>query len=100
MSDVLSRLSAQFDAVILDAPPLMPVPDAALLALLADMTLMVVRWGSTRAAVFGAALQRLRDLNIEVGGVILTMVDRKSYSRSDYADSAIFSSAVQKYYGS
>ncbi len=100
MSETLERLSSQFDTVIIDTPPVMPVPDAALLALQADMTLMVVRWGSTKAATFTTALQRLRDLNVTVKGVIMTMVDQKSYRRDDYPDSDMFSRAVMKYYAS
>ncbi|HXT82317.1 MAG TPA: polysaccharide biosynthesis tyrosine autokinase [Acetobacteraceae bacterium] len=98
VSETLARLSRQFDTVIIDAPPILPVPDAALLALQADMTLMVVRWGSTKATTVTMALQRLRSLNIAVSGVIMTMVDQRSYVQDDDPDSDIFSRAAMKYY--
>jgi polysaccharide biosynthesis transport protein len=98
IAEILAGLSMDFDTVIIDTPPLMAVPDAALVARLADATVMVVRWGSTKVTTFAAALQRLRDLNVTVKGVIMTMVDRKRYRQDDYPDSDMFSRAIRKYY--
>jgi len=98
MAEILTSLAVQFDAVIIDTPPLLPLPDAAILARKVDMTLMVVRWGSTKATTFASALQQLRDLNVAVGGVVMTMVDQKRYYLGDYPDSDIFSPAVRKYH--
>ena len=47
MEKLLGDLREQFDIVIIDAPPLLPVTDAALLAAQADGALVVVRHGKT-----------------------------------------------------
>lgn len=100
MRNILEVLSAQFDAVILDSPPLLPVHDAGILARQVDTTVMVVRWGATKETTFVAALQRLQDLDVPVGGVILSMVDRKKYDRYGYPGGDIFSAGMKKYYSS
>ena len=47
MEKLLGDLRGEFDMVILDAPPLLPVTDAALLAAQADGALIIVRHGKT-----------------------------------------------------
>jgi hypothetical protein len=37
----------------------------------ADMTITAVRWGATRATTFLTAPQRLHDLDLRVGGVVV-----------------------------
>lgn len=47
MTDLLAKASAAFDFVIIDAPPATLVPDAGILAALADTTVLVIGAGST-----------------------------------------------------
>ena len=47
MTDVLERVRKMFDVIILDAPPLLPVTDAALLTAQSDGALVVARYGKT-----------------------------------------------------
>jgi tyrosine-protein kinase Etk/Wzc len=100
MRIVLDTLSARFDAVILDSPPLLAVHDAGILARQADMTVMVVRWGATKETAVVAAMQRLHDLDVPLSGVILSMVDRKKYGRYGYPGEDILSDEMKKYYSS
>jgi capsular exopolysaccharide synthesis family protein len=96
-SEILSNLSATFDAVIVDTPPVLAVHDAGIMARHAGMTIIVVRWGATRAPTFLTALQRLHDLNVPVG-VILSMVDPKKYGQFDYLDGEAFGRSLRSYY--
>jgi polysaccharide biosynthesis transport protein len=48
MRSLLEVLRDQYDQVILDAPPLLPVVDGALLSSFADTCLLVARFGRTR----------------------------------------------------
>lgn len=100
MRSLLEALSARFDAVILDSPPLLAVHDAGILARQVDMTVMVVRWGTTKETAVVAAMQRLHDLDVPVSGVILSMVDRKKYGRYGYPGGDILSDEMKKYYSS
>ena len=45
MTNLLQALAADFDHVIIDTPPLLPVTDAAVLATLADGAVLIARHG-------------------------------------------------------
>ena len=47
MKDLIEYLRTDFDTIILDVPPLAPIPDARILAALSDGLIMVVRMGKT-----------------------------------------------------
>lgn len=70
--------------VILDAPPLLPVTDAAVLATAADGALVTVTAGRTLDHELATTLGRLEQVNAKVLGVILNRVSRKNAGSSTY----------------
>lgn len=64
-----------YDYIIVDAPPVLPVADARVLALVVDSVLYVVRSGITERQVARNGVLRLRQLGIGVAGGILNDVD-------------------------
>ena len=66
-ADILAELKARFDIVLVDAPPLLPVTDAALLADQADGTILVVRHGRTTVDDVRAAMERLHAVGRRAG---------------------------------
>lgn len=83
MKSLLQELSS--DAVVLvDAPPLLPVTDAAVLSTSADGVLVVVRAGSTTTDEAGKALQNLRKVDANVLGAILNQVPTKGAGAAQY----------------
>jgi succinoglycan biosynthesis transport protein ExoP len=97
MPALLAEMAAQFDAVIIDTPPVLAVPDAGILAGQVDTTVLVVRWGVTQMDMVVAALQRLQRFGGRLA-LILSMVDPKAYSPHGISGSDMFSAAVRKYY--
>lgn len=77
MADLLKQVRDKYDMVIIDAPPLLPVTDAALLASQADGALLVVRYGRTTRDQLGQAVERLRQVDARPVGVVLNMVPNK-----------------------
>lgn len=73
MASLLAGLSMTYDMVIIDAPPLLPVTDAAVLATLADGVVLIAAHGVTRREQLGRALESLRAVDATVYGVVLTM---------------------------
>ncbi|MBB2911640.1 non-specific protein-tyrosine kinase [Streptosporangium becharense] len=71
MRQVLDRLSSAYDMVIIDAPPLLPVTDAATLAVICDGALLVARHGKTRREHIAHAAQMLASINARVVGTVL-----------------------------
>jgi capsular exopolysaccharide synthesis family protein len=85
-AELLDRLAASFDLVVLDSPPLGAVTDAAILSRVVDGTLLVVRQGKTHKAALSHAARQLTDLSSTLLGVILNDTDssRTGYDRYGY----------------
>ena len=77
METMLAQLRAEFDVVLLDAPPLLPVTDAALLAAQTDGALVVVRYAKTTRDQLTHAVERLAAVDAKPLGVVLNMVPAK-----------------------
>jgi capsular exopolysaccharide synthesis family protein len=68
---IVRRLYENFNVVIFDGPPLLPVTDSMILAQIADVTLLVVAEGQTTHSQLGRACQKLdraRVTNVGLGG--------------------------------
>ena len=77
MDDLIRRLNKDFDVVLYDAPPLLPVTDAAVLARLVGGCLVLVASGRTSTPEFETALATLENVDAPVSGIVLTMLPTK-----------------------
>ena len=75
MLDLIAVLRSNFDYIIMDSPPLLPVVDALALASCADKILVVVEWGRTPRATISEAFRVLGPEASRVAGVVLNKVD-------------------------
>lgn len=71
---IVGALAEEFDFVILDTTPVLPVTDSLVVSRLADATVLVVDARSTRRNGIRRALQLLRQVNAPVLGVVLNGV--------------------------
>ena len=71
MRDIVSRLRQHYDIVLLDAPPLLPVTDAALLSAIADGVLVVARHGTTSRDQLREAADRLTAVGARIIGAVI-----------------------------
>jgi receptor protein-tyrosine kinase len=71
MSRLLEHCENHYDFVLLDAPPLLNMPDARVLARLSDGVVLVICSGETPSDAIGAALEQLRSDGSRVLGTIL-----------------------------
>ena len=74
MQVLLNELRQRFDMIIIDAPPLLPVTDAAVAAARADGALVVTRYGKTTRAQLDSAIAVLHAVDAKVIGGVLNMV--------------------------
>lgn len=85
LKDRLADLRAEFDFVIVDAPPLNRYADAVALAQLADGLVLVIEADSTRKKAALVAAANLRSSNIPILGAVLNKrtfpIPDKIYSR-------------------
>lgn len=84
MSEFLRAATEQFDVVILDSAPLLPVTDATALARRVSGTAFVTGSGGVRRAQVVQALLKLRIVQARVLGIVLNRVPRSD--RTVYAD--------------
>ena len=75
MKRVLATLESQFDFVILDAPPVLPVADAGILAAQADGVLLVVRAGKTQRRTVLQAHEHVKKMKAKLIGCVLTHME-------------------------
>ena len=80
--DLLAHLRELADVVVIDAPPLLPVTDAALLTQHADGALVVIRHGKTKRDELTRAVASLERVGGRVLGTVLNGVPAKD--SSDY----------------
>ena len=75
MRDLITDLRGEFDYIVMDTPPLLPVVDALALATVADKILVIVEWGHTPRAAISEAFKVLRPEAHRVAGIVLNKVD-------------------------
>ena len=75
MRRLLDSLKTQFDVIIIDAPPVLPVADPGILATQADGVLLVVRAGKTQRKTVTQAQALLAQMKVNVLGCVLTHVE-------------------------
>lgn len=83
MRTLLEKL-AQDALVVLDAPPLLPVTDAAVLTTVADGAIVVVSYGSTLDTELEQALGNLTSVRGRVLGVVFNRVPRRNSAGGYY----------------
>ncbi|WP_275579803.1 polysaccharide biosynthesis tyrosine autokinase [Nocardioides nitrophenolicus] len=76
--DLIRRLRSSYDMVIIDAPPLLPVADASVLAKLADGVIIVVRHAKTTREQVNEAINRLNQVGARLYGVVVNMVAKRA----------------------
>jgi tyrosine-protein kinase len=75
LRDLISRLEDQWELVLLDSPPTLPVADAMILGSVVGATLLVVNAATTRRSAAAHAAERLRSIGAEIIGSVLNGFD-------------------------
>ncbi|WP_136610350.1 polysaccharide biosynthesis tyrosine autokinase [Sinomonas albida] len=74
MHSLVQRLENEFDYVLFDAPPVLPVTDAAVLSKSAGGAILVVAAGRTHRSQLSAAVTALENVGSRLYGFVLTML--------------------------
>ena len=95
MDGLMQRLRHDYEIVIIDTPPLLPVTDAAVLAAVADGVMLVVRNGRTRRDQVAKSLDTLAAVGARVLGSVFTMVpqSRRERNATSYYHPTVWPSA-------
>jgi uncharacterized protein involved in exopolysaccharide biosynthesis/Mrp family chromosome partitioning ATPase len=95
---VIARLREQYDVIILDCPPILPIAESREIVALADNVVLVVRWRKTIDKIVRAAIRQLPSRTLKQAGVVLNNVDMKRQVRFGGGDVASFYNHYERYY--
>lgn len=83
MVELLARLRARFDMVIIDAPPLLPVSDAAVLGAQTDGVILVAGYGHVKRDQLDETINLLHSVGATLVGTIINRMPVKQ-RQADY----------------
>ena len=98
MKFLLDRVRGQYDLILLDSPPVLPLSDARILAGVADLCVFAVRWRETGRDLAALALKQLRESRANIAGAVLTLVDVKQSAKHGYGDTWSYYGKFKQYY--
>lgn len=90
MRRLLAHLRTQFDVVVVDSPPLVPLVDSRALAEQADRIVLAIRWDATPQDVVAQALESVAPVYHRIVGTVLTRVDLRQLRFYDYYRSSSY----------
>jgi len=77
MHKLLAELRAEYDVIVVDAPPVLPVADALAIAPACDGAILVARYGRTRRDQLAQTAAALRRTEVDVLGTVLNRTPRR-----------------------
>ena len=98
LNRVIAQLREQFDLIILDCAPVLPIAETRDIVALADNVIVVTRWRYTTDRVVRAALKKLPLQALGDLGVVLNRVDLRKKLRFGDGDPEIFAKSYKNYY--
>jgi capsular exopolysaccharide synthesis family protein len=98
MVSLVHSLRAEYDLVVLDAPPILALSDARIIASVADGVVYCVRWRDTSRSAVSSGVRILRSIGAHIVGAVLTQVNLSSHARAGFSDSEFYSRKYSGYY--
>jgi len=77
MRDLIQELKKNFDVVLFDSPPTLPVTDSAILGTLVDGVILVYQAGRTSRYALLRAKTQLENVNAKIWGIIINNLKAK-----------------------
>ncbi|MBX3048649.1 MAG: polysaccharide biosynthesis tyrosine autokinase [Anaerolineales bacterium] len=90
MNNILEHAKTRAELVIIDAPPVLPVTDAVVLAQKADGVIIVMVPGQTTMPMAKQAVESLRQVDAKILGVVFNNVDLDSAYFSSYRNAYVY----------
>ncbi len=93
MADIIESLKGQYDKIVIDSPPVLPVTDAVVASALAEAVVLVIRHGKTSRAQLATAAQSLANVDAHIVGSVLNMKKQGRRERHTYGTDAYHEAA-------
>ena len=86
-TDFLSELRSKYDYIIIDAPPVLAVPDARVIGQAVDAVLYVVRWDNTQHRQVREGLKAFESVGVRLAGLVLNQISSRGMKQYGYGES-------------
>lgn len=105
LSDLLAALGDNYDFIILDTPPLLPVTDSSIISNFVDTIFLTLRVREGSQISAAQALRRLASVQNKIYGIIVNGITRQqscgfSNAANTYATSTYYGQSLSRRYGS
>jgi capsular exopolysaccharide synthesis family protein len=84
MDTLIAALRRDYEYIVMDTPPTLPVTDAVVVATNADATILVVKSGDTEETAAQRAMDQLRRVRARIAGAVLNAVSPKKDPQYTY----------------
>ena len=81
---MMQDLSARYDYIIIDTPPILAASDAIIISQYADKVLMVARYDKSIEGQVAYAIKQMHKANIQIDGIVLNDVQQGLMSKYSY----------------
>lgn len=81
---LVEDMRGRYDAIIIDTPPVLVVPDARIISQAADAVLFTVHWDKTTRQQVDEALRLFHNSNQRISGFVLSQISPKGMKRYGY----------------
>ena len=97
--DLIEEMRGKYDAIIIDTPPVLVVPDARIVAQNADAIVFSVYWDSTSKSQVEESMRLFHTSGQRITGLVLSQISPKGMKRYGYGGKyGAYSAYGSKYY--
>jgi capsular exopolysaccharide synthesis family protein len=86
----IQKARSSFDFILIDAPPVLGVPDTRLLVPSIDYCVFVARWGKTGWHMVNQALLAMTDAGARIAGITISRVNVKEMERYGFVEPMLY----------
>lgn len=97
---LLKELRTQYDVILLDTAPVLPIADTREIVRYVDSVLFLAGWRKTSRKAVEASLNILGRAKAPIAGIALTMVDLNQQAKYGYGDAVFYYGKYKDYYAS
>ena len=85
MKELLEKLKAEFDIIIIDGAPVLPVTDSVILSSIVDKVVIVATHNETHKEELKTVKNTLENVGASIAGVVLNKFEMKNNGYSKYS---------------
>lgn len=98
LNRAIAKMREQFDLIIIDCAPVLPIAEAREVVTLADNVVIAVQWRKTSDYAVKSALRMLPIRTLPDIGIVLNQIDMRKRARFGYGDASVFYPRYKNYY--